>query len=1329
MSKVLRCACGYQWLATARELSPTETQPVRCPCCGELVDTLSTRGTGPDPREFETADGSWLRPPPAETLSNLPSITGYQILGELGRGGMGVVYRALSAKLNRIVALKTLPRIDPLALQRFKQEFRSLADVNHTNLVTLYELISDGETWFFSMELIEGVGFLKYVRTGMGDDEPGADMSAPGAGLSPLQLIRLRRGLAQLVAAVAALHKAGVLHRDIKPSNILVTAEERLVLLDFGLAADLEGEDEYESTGGGLVGTVAYMSPEQGSVEAVSQASDWYSVGAVLYEALSGRVPFSGGTLSVLFDKRERDPPPPHTLAASVPEDLEQLCMDLLRRNPAERPSAEEILQRLTATPAEPSAGVAGAPSGSEKLPLVGREEHLAALEGCFGGLEQTHGAVVLVHGNSGMGKSTLLQEFGERVRRQGSAVVLSGRCYEQESVPFKALDSLIDSLANFLRKLPRAEADALMPRDIQALLRLFPVIGRVEAANDARRRSLDVQDQQELRRRAVSALRELLGRIGDRRPLVLLIDDLQWGDVDSAVMLCDLLKPPDAPLLMFVGAYRAEDAQTSPFLQAFRETERRGLQRLNLRELAVGPLTESESQRLAVLLLARHADAGAQAATIARESGGSPFFARELARYLQTATARQTVHAVDLETMLRGRLQSLPLPALRLLETVAVAGRPTSQEEILAGSGLLAEGPPLLARLKAEHLIRVTGHDQQPELETYHDRIREATCRQLEPSARQEIHRRLAQVIEASLGSAKQQLLDLFETEAGGTRRDREPALGPRDWQRVFDLAFHYDSAGEHEKALPFSLMAAEQASRQHSLQIAVQQYQIARRGVACRDAATRGRVAEGLGCALMLQGRYAEAEAALAIAKRESAHAPRAVRARIEGKLGELAFKRGDMVAARTSIEDALRFMRRRVPRNQVTCLLRVLVEIGVQALHTWFPRTFVGRRSLEGAEDEFVVIRLYSRLAYVYWFFSGKVRCLWTHLRNLNLSEKYVPTSELAQAYAEHGPVMSLIPDFPRAFRYGQKALEIRRELGDVWGQGPLLHYHGIVLYAASQFQPCIERCRQAIELLDRTGDFWEVNMARYQVAASLYRLGDLAGAQEEARKMHQSGLELGDAQAAGLAVDILSKASCGKTPREIIQAELDRPRASDAQTFSQVLQAEGVRLLEAGDFRAAATAFRQGWERARRAGIKNTYVIPCLPWLATALRREAERLCPTNPAESRRLLRQARRAARHGWRLARTFRNDLPHCLRELGLISAALGRERTARQFFAEGLAAADEQGARYEHALTSLASAELDAGRNEAGATELLREARAALNGILGGSQDAPAGA
>ncbi len=286
MSTVHHCACGYHWRPTAAEPAAADG-PVHCPQCGAVVDTLPSRGSGLNSSDSETMDSSWPYSPSPGT-GRLPSLAGYEIQGELGRGGMGVVYRAFSSKLNRTVALKTLKRIDPVALQRFKQEFRAVAGLNHPGLVTLYELISDGETWFFSMELVAGVGFLRYVRSGMGDDEPDADSPQRGVSLSPLHLIRLRRGLTQLVAAVASLHRAGLLHRDIKPSNIMVTAEERLVLLDFGLAAELGGDDAYLSIDANMVGTVGYMSPEQASIQRVTQASDCYSIGVVLYEALDG---------------------------------------------------------------------------------------------------------------------------------------------------------------------------------------------------------------------------------------------------------------------------------------------------------------------------------------------------------------------------------------------------------------------------------------------------------------------------------------------------------------------------------------------------------------------------------------------------------------------------------------------------------------------------------------------------------------------------------------------------------------------------------------------------------------------------------------------------------------------------------------------------------------------------------------------------------------------------------------------------------------------------------------------------------------------------------
>ena len=606
---------------------------------------------------------------------------------------------------------------------------------------------------------------------------------------------RLRSALKQLALVLHELHTQGRLHRDIKPSNVLVTRLGRVVLLDFGLSTDVEARANPETTDGHIVGTATYMAPEQAAGRPVTAASDWYAVGVMLYRVLAGRLPHEGKVLQILMEKQRRDPPRPAAMFQDVPEELDRLCMDLLERDPARRPSGEEILRQFGGTAAEAS-------RAAEKRRLfVGRESQLATLRAAFADICQGRTVAVLVHGRSGVGKSSLIQRFLDELFERNEAVVLAGRCYEQESVAYKAVDTLIDSLSRYLRRLSRREADALIPRDVSALAQVFPVLRRVEAVAEAPLRPHVVPDQLELRRRAFAAFRELLARIGDRRPLVLAIDDLQWGDLDSALLLSDLLRPPDAPVLLLVGSYRSEYATVSPFLRVLLQEESDGSPARDRREVALEPLTLAEGRELALQLIGQDDPAAVVLAeTIVHESRGSPYFVYELVEYLKEGGelgegGTLSTH-FSLDSVLARRIGRLPAEAVSLLEVLAVAGQPLRQAIACRAADLGAPGFSGLALLRAQHLVRGTGLGSLDEVETYHDRIRETVVNLLGTERRRELNRRLAAELEQA------------------------PGTDPET------LGVHFEGAGELAKAGHYYALSADEASEALAFDRAVKLY-----------------------------------------------------------------------------------------------------------------------------------------------------------------------------------------------------------------------------------------------------------------------------------------------------------------------------------------------------------------------------------------------------------------------------------------------------------------------------------------------------------------------
>ncbi|MCY0995363.1 protein kinase [Nannocystis sp. ILAH1] len=983
----------------------------------------------------------------------LPRRLGHFLLeSEIGIGGMGAVYRALDTRNGKSVALKQLFDVEPEGVYRLKREFRRMADITHENLVALYELCHEDGQWFFTMELLEGHD----LREVMWSAEDG----------------QLRELFRQLTRGVHALHQAGKVHRDLKPSNVIVTTAGRVVIIDFGLVDELNRGTLF-GLDGRIEGTPAYMAPEQVAGQLAVPASDWYAVGVILFEALAMRWPFIEDPLN---DKQYQEAPPVTAFRRDAPRDLAELVARLLRRLPSERPGAAEILRWCA-----PNRSLTIRGRALTATDLIEREAVMLTLHETIELAAQGAPACVDLIGEAGSGKTAVVDRFTAEVAESGG-VVLRGACSPRESVPFRAFDSLLDAITALLCTYPPFECEALT-RDLggkfDALTQVFPVLARVEHRVPSRVQA--GSHSNEIRRLAFQGLKLLLYRIAERQPTVIFLDNLQWGDLDSAYLLNHLLGSPGVPPALFINAYRRLDA---PLLHQLALQRAMSTPAYVLREVELNPLSFKGTVELIRRLrstptaFSRHL-----AELIARESGGNPALIRALMEEVERGGGADLTSPGDgdlLRRLVKSRLARVSDEAHELYGRVIVADRAIPLwllPQVGAWSGDLQA---LIAQLRGQGLIQSAGEGEAQCIESPSEPMQQAALAILDPELLRRSHGDLATayIITDSAGSAR--------------------------------IARHLHAAGRDDEAAEHASAGASAANRVFAFDRAAELYALA---LECRP--DRWTLQKNRAEALVRAGRGVEA-APLFLSAAE--HAPAAAAWRLQLAAAEHLFNNGHLARGNDILRPLLlaagvqEFGAAREARAQ-------LREESARLFRRGFG--FTERSEFELSRRELDRIDL-TWIAGKGLLLNDPLQAALFLVQCISLGLEAGEPKRIARALALGGLSLS-----SRSLQIGTGMLEeahrIAERIRDPYASGLAILCKGIVARHQGQWRSALADIDLGVQYLRDhcPGSVWECGLGQASTMAALEAMGELRVMSERSESLYQRAQALGDVHSSRIA----------------------------------------------------------------------------------------------------------------------------------------------------------------------------------------------------------------
>ena len=632
--------------------------------------------------EMETAADSGVFGEPASLV--LRSRLGpYEILARIGEGGMGVVYRARDPRLGRQVAIKLLrPEMaaDPLARERLRREAMAVAALDHPYVCKIFEIGEERDELFLVMEYIAGETLHARLLN------------------ARMPLAEILRVAGEIAETLQEAHTRRILHRDLKPANIMITHQDHVKVMDFGLAKQIGERRPAESSAsslevggaqltapGTILGTPDYMSPEQVKGLTLDVRSDVFSFGVMLAEMISGQHPFRKASMTETLSSVLRDPP---DFGGGIQQGVTVQGLIVMARRMLAKDAAERYasIAEMRADLARLAASSEGSPTiSAEKhpadgsIPPIGRDAELKQLTRQLEEALAGRGSLIMIGGEAGIGKTHLASALLDAARLRG-AFAITGHCYEMEGSP--PYVPFIETLEQSARSVPLDTFRYALGGDAPEVAKLMPELRRMFPDIPP---ALELPPEQQ-RRFLFNAYRGFVERSARLMPIVALFEDLQWADEPTLLLLQHLAQAVAGLPMLMIGTYRDVDLKAGrPCARMLESLTRQKLgTRILLRRL---PLAGVE-QMLAALSLQQPPRSLAR--VVFEQTEGNPFFVEEVFRHLaeegklfdQQGAFRPNLcvdqlHVPESVRLVLGRrLERLSGDAQRILTTAAVIGR-----------------------------------------------------------------------------------------------------------------------------------------------------------------------------------------------------------------------------------------------------------------------------------------------------------------------------------------------------------------------------------------------------------------------------------------------------------------------------------------------------------------------------------------------------------------------------------------------------------------------------------------------------------------------------